>query len=124
MNTLPPATKVSAAFRAANPHLYGPNPSPPIPNPEPVEQPPALASAGEGEAPRTGRPRVCFTLRRVRLLDTDAKYTSLKDVLDGLAISRLIPGDREEEISLECKQERVGSFAEEETIIEITTPTP
>lgn len=75
-----------------------------------------------GEAPGTGRPAVCFTLRRVRLLDTDAKHGSCKDLLDGLQYAGLIRGDREDQITLEVTQEKVAHRKDEETVIKIQYP--
>jgi len=106
------------------PALRKPNADPPpqIPHTEPEQQPPALAGAGGGEAQGARRPHVCFTLRRVRLLDVDAKYASLKSLLDALATCGAIPGDREDQITLDCRQEKVRHFKEEETIIQVTYP--
>jgi hypothetical protein len=93
-----------------------------ISNPESKQQPAALAGKGSGEAPGTERPHVCFTLRRVRLLDVDGKYSSIKDALDALCYSGALPGDREDQITLEVRQEKVKSFKDEETIITIDIP--
>lgn len=100
---------------------YDHHPDPQLPDAEPKEQARALDKNHEGEAPSAGRPLVRFTLRRVRLLDADAKYGSIKDLLDGLQFAGLVRGDKEEEIILEVRQEKVGSFKEEKTVIEITT---
>jgi hypothetical protein len=91
-------------------------------NPKSEQFPPALEVQSGREAPCTGRPHVCFTLRRVRLLDVDAKWGSVKDTLDGLQYSGLIPGDREDQITLEVRQEKVKSFKDEETIIVVEIP--
>lgn len=112
----------SRTFILANPHLYGHRTPPEVPDAKPAQRSEALAGDGEGKAPGTGRPLVCFILRRVRLLDTDAKWGSIKDLLDGLAIARLIPGDREGQIRLHVEQEAVPHFKEEETLIRITYP--
>ena len=82
----------------------------------------SLASTGKGKAQSARRPHVCFTLCRSRLLDWDAKYGVLKDLLDGLVIAGLIPGDREDQITGECKQVKVKSRKEEKTVIQITFP--
>jgi len=79
-----------------------------------------LAGDNEGKAPSARVPHVCFTLRRVRLLDIDAKFGSIKDLLDGLQYAGLIRGDREGEITLDVRQEKVSHYHEEETEIEIT----
>ncbi len=91
-----------------------------LPHTQQRERPAQLAPSSGGEAQGTGCPRVCFTLCRVRLLDVDAKYASVKDLLDGLAIAGLIRGDQEGQISLEVHQVKVRSFKEESTVITIT----
>ena len=94
-----------------------------LPHSQPRERPGKLAVDLPGEAPGPGCPLVRFTLRRVRLLDVDAKYSSVKDLLDGLANAGLIPGDQEGQIDLQVYQEKVGHFAEESTVIEIIEAT-
>lgn len=93
-----------------------------IPDAKPTQQTRALVADDAREAPRTGCAHVRYTLRRVRFLDVDAKYASTKDTLDSLATAGLIRGDREGEITLEVNQQKVGSYKEEETIIEIIYP--
>jgi len=112
----------SRAFVAANPHLYGHHTPSRLPNPECPQQAVALDTSGGRETPCPRRTCVRFVLRRVSLLDVDAKWGSLKDVLDGLATAGLIPGDREDQITLQCEQEKVAHYSEEETVITITTP--
>jgi hypothetical protein len=90
-----------------------------VPDSEPAKQAAALDGDGERKAPVTGRPRVRFVLCRVRLLDVDAKYGSVKDLLDGLATAGLIPGDREDQVSIEVHQFKVRHYEDEETLIEI-----
>lgn len=91
-----------------------------LPTTKPAQPAPALGATDEGKAQSARRPHVCFTLCRVKLLDWDAKYGVLKDLLDGLVIANLLPGDREDQITGECKQVRVSSYKNEKTIIEIT----
>lgn len=95
---------------------------PGVSHPKQRKQPKALARSDEGKAPRPGPPHVRFGLRRIQLLDVDAKWASVKDLLDGLQIAGLIRGDREGEITLEVTQERVTKKAEEGTIIDIENP--
>ncbi len=90
-----------------------------LPNPKPRERQASLAGDSEGKAQGAGCPVVRFTLRRVKLLDVDAKYASVKDLLDGLAIAGIIRGDKEGEIRLEVEQVKVGHYEEERTVIEV-----
>ena len=90
-----------------------------LPNAESSQQPGALVANGEGEAQCPIVPLVRFTLRRVKLLDIDAKYGSIKDLLDGLQYAGLIHGDREGEIRLEVNQQKVAHYKDEKTIIEV-----
>lgn len=113
---------VSEAVRKRNPELYGQtyiSPSVEIPDTEQCERSQELAGSDAGEAQSTECLRVVFTLRRVRLLDVDAKYSSTKDILDCLTFSGVIRGDKEGQISLEVCQEKVDSFKDEETIVEV-----
>jgi len=56
---------------------------------------------------------------RKQLLDVDAKYASVKDLLDCLTIARVIQGDKEGEITLEVNQRKVVKKEPEKTIIEV-----
>lgn len=103
---------------------HGHQASPPLPHAKPAKQTRALVGNHAGEARGTGCPRVRFTLCRVRLLDVDAKYGSIKDLLDGLQYANLLQGDREGEVTLEVIQERVSHYSEERTEIEIEYPEP
>lgn len=91
---------------------------------EQAQRPPALATKRKGKAQSAGCPCVRFTLCRVKLLDVDAKFSSVKDTLDFLAICGLIPGDKEGEITLEVSQVKVGTYAEEHTDVRIIYPKP
>jgi hypothetical protein len=104
------------------PTNYDNHTHPQIPNAESKQRARPLEQSDEGKASGTGRPRVCFSLLRTRLLDTDAKYGSVKDVLDGLAYAGLIPGDREDQITLEVQQVKVAHRKDESTVIQITYP--
>lgn len=118
--------RVSESVRRLNPKLYGQtyiSTSAELPDTEQCERPQELARSDAGEAQSTECLRVLFTLRRVRLLDVDAKYSSVKDLLDCLAFSGVIRGDKEGQISLDVRQEKVGSFKDERTIIEVYEPT-
>ena len=79
----------------------------------------ALAAGGEGKTPRPGLRHCRFTLLRLKLLDVDAKYASVKDLLDCLTIAGVIRGDKEGEITLEVVQEKVKKGAVEQTVIEV-----
>lgn len=93
-----------------------------LPDTQPTEQAGALAGDHAREAPGARCPHVCFTLVRVKLLDVDAKYGSIKDLLDGLQYAGLVHSDKEGEITLEVKQQKVRHYSEEKTIIEVTSP--
>lgn len=114
--------RVSEAVRKRNPELYGQSYIPAsaeLPDTEQRECPQELAGSDAGEAQSTECLRVVFTLRRVRLLDVDAKYSSTKDLLDCLTFSGVIRGDKEGQISLQVNQEKVSSYKGEITIIEV-----
>lgn len=90
-----------------------------VSNPEQGKPKVALESFGERKARGARCPVVRFTLCRVKLLDVDAKYASVKDLLDGLQYAGLIHGDKEGQITLEVLQEKVSSFKDEQTVIEV-----
>ena len=92
-----------------------------IPDAQQRQRTQPLARHGAGKAQGPECPLVRFTLRRVKLLDVDAKYGSVKDLLDGCTIAGLIRGDKEGQIRLEVEQEKVGHYEQEETIIFIDT---
>ena len=96
--------------------------NPELSNPQPSKQERALGANGTGKTQSARRPHVCFTLCRTKLLDVDAKYGSIKDLLDSLQYAGLIHGDREDQITLEVKQEKVAHRSEEKTVIEIEYP--
>ena len=89
-----------------------------LPDTKQRERAQALAAGSEGKTPRPGLRHCRFTLRRLKLLDVDAKYASVKDLLDCLAIAGIIRGDKEGEITLEVNQEKVVK-ASEETSVEV-----
>ncbi len=100
-----------------------------IPNTESQrDEAPALDGTDAGKtpsllcsSPRTEicRTRVRFTGFRVRPLDPDNFAGSVKDLLDGLRHAHLIEGDEWWRIELTTAQEKVKSYAEERTVIEI-----
>lgn len=89
---------------------------------EPEQQTTALVRDDARKAQGTRRTFIRFILFRTRLLDADAKWGSVKDVLDGLQHSRLIPGDREDQITLEVIQRKISHRKDERTVIEIEYP--
>jgi hypothetical protein len=93
-----------------------------LPHPEQCQRPEKLEEDHAGEAPGAGCPRVRFTLRRCKLLDVDAKYASVKDLLDSLTYAGLIPGDKEGQIHLEVIQFKADTYSDEATEIEIKYP--
>lgn len=92
---------------------------PALPHTEQRERPQALARRDEGETPRPGLRHCRFTLIRKSCLDVDAKYASVKDLLDCLAIAGVIRGDKEGEVTLEVNQRKVNKGEPETTIIEV-----
>lgn len=92
---------------------------PGLPDAEPPQQARALDCHDARKTPGAGCPLVSFTLCRVRLLDVDAKWGSVKDLLDGLQYAGLIHGDKEGQVRLAVWQEKVASFKDEKTVIEI-----
>ncbi len=85
------------------------------------DEAPALDGTDAGKTPSIRRTRIRFTGYRVRPLDPDNFAGSVKDLLDGLRHSKIIPGDEPWRIVLETTQKKVRSFAEEKTLIEIET---
>lgn len=114
----------SASLLAANAHDYGTThpTDAPLPDAEPAQQARALEPDHARKAQGAGRPLVRFTLRRVALLDVDAKWGSIKDTLDGLQYAGLIHSDKEGEIYLEVRQEKIAHRKDETTEIEIFAP--
>ncbi len=97
-------------------------PDPRLSDTKPAQQAGALDTDHARKASGARCPLVRFTLCRVKLLDVDAKYGSVKDLLDGLAYAGLIRGDKEGQICLEVEQVKVSHYAEEKTVIEIDYP--
>ena len=94
-----------------------------IPDSEPQHhQTPALDGAIQREKQGVGRIRVSFTGYRVRPIDPDGFAGSTKDLLDGIRRAGLIPYDSWRDITLETQQEKVKTYAEERTEIEIEIP--
>ena len=94
-----------------------------IPNSEPeCHQTPALDSANAGKEKGFPRIIVRFIGYRVRPLDPDNFAGGCKDLLDALRHSKLIPGDEPWRIIFETAQEKVKTYAEECTKIEIEIP--
>lgn len=78
---------------------------------------PTLGRPIQGEAQSLQRTRVRFTGFRVKPLDPDNFAGSVKDLLDGLRHSSLIPGDELWRITLETEQVKVGHYCDERTEI-------
>ena len=94
-----------------------------IPDSEPqYHQTPALDSADAGEEKSLHRTVVRFIGYRVRPLDPDNFAGGCKDLLDGLRHAGIIQGDEPWRIIFETTQEKVKTYAEERTVIEIETP--
>ena len=108
---------VSESTRLRNPSLYPTVLK--ISDTKQRERPKALERSNAGKAWSSGGIAVIFTLLRVQLLDVDAKYGSVKDLLDALAYAGAIPGDKEGQVDLKVEQVKVKHRKEELTIIEI-----
>jgi hypothetical protein len=106
-------------FSTAWLHAYQTRSRTKLPDAQPCERETPLACNSPREAQGAGCPFVRFTLLRVSLLDVDAKYASVKDLLDGLQRAQLIHGDKEGQVRLEVEQVKVSHYHEEKTIIEI-----
>lgn len=117
MNEIP--QKVSDSVRRRNPHLYGLSNRPAVPDTKQRQCPEALEVCDVGKAQSPGLLHCRFTLRRKSLLDIDAKYASVKDLLDCLVIAGIICGDKEGQITLEVNQFKVQKGEIETTKIEV-----
>ncbi len=76
--------------------------------------------ATEGKASHASRRAVRITSFRVRLTDPDNLCP--KYFIDALRYAGAIPDDRQEDIELTTTQEKVKTFSEERTLIEIEFP--
>ncbi len=95
----------------------------PLPDAKPErDKAAALGAAIQGEAKGIQRVVVRFTGYRVRPLDPDNFAGSIKDLLDGLRHSGILHGDEPWRIKLETEQEKVKSYDQERTEIEIVYP--
>lgn len=91
-----------------------------IPNSKPKRnQTPTLGSTIQGKTESLCRVKVRFIGYRVRPLDPDNFAGSCKDLLDGLHHYGLIKGDEPWRIIFETAQEKVKTYKEEKTLIEI-----
>jgi len=66
------------------------------------------------------RHRVRIISRRVRLCDPDNLVGGVKYFLDSLRLAEIIPEDDPKNLKLEVAEEKVGSYKDEETWMEIT----
>lgn len=66
------------------------------------------------------RHRVRIVSKRVRLCDADNLVGGVKHLVDALRISQVIPEDDPQAISLEVSQEKVSSYKDEETWVEVS----
>lgn len=94
-----------------------------VPHPKPKHhQKKPLDQAVRGEEKSLPRVTVRFVGYRVRPLDPDNFAGSVKDLLDGLRHMGAIAGDEPWRIRLETEQEKVGTYEEEKTVIQIIYP--
>ena len=83
----------------------------------------SVAEAGRKighESKSDSRHRVRIVSRRVRLCDPDNLVGGCKHLVDSLRIGGIIPEDDPESLILKVSQEKVSSYAQEETWVEIT----
>lgn len=106
--------RASASFLRANLSAGGG-----IPNTEPRQREAELAGDCQGEAQGPGLLHCRFTLVRKKLLDVDAKYSSVKDLLDCLVIAGIARGDKEGQITLEVVQRKTAKGQAEFTEITV-----
>lgn len=94
-----------------------------LPNSDPQQdQKAALDRAVPRKEEMLGRITLRYRLCRVRPLDPDNATGSVKDCTDGICRCGLIPGDDPTQITLIVEQEKVSSFSQERTEIEIEWP--
>ena len=83
----------------------------------------SVAASGReiGHKPQgLARHRVRIVSRRVRLCDPDNLIGGVKYFIDALRLAEIIPDDDPKAITLEVSQEKVSSYAHEETWVEVT----
>ena len=66
------------------------------------------------------RHRVRIISKRVRICDPDNLVGGVKYLVDSLRAADIIPEDDPQAITLEVSQEKVNSYKEEETWVEVT----
>jgi hypothetical protein len=72
------------------------------------------------ESGMSPRHRVRIVSKRVRLCDPDNLVGGVKHLVDALRIANIIPEDDPQAITLEVSQEKVSSYAQEETWVEVS----
>jgi hypothetical protein len=70
----------------------------------------------------SGRIILSYSSARQRLLDIDNLTGGTKFLTDALRYCGAIPGDQEDQITLQVSQKKVASKAEEKTTLQITWP--
>lgn len=72
------------------------------------------------ESGSPSRHRVRIVSKRVRLCDPDNLVGGVKHLVDSLRLAEIIPEDDPYAISLEVSQEKVSSYKDEETWVEVS----
>ena len=80
----------------------------------------AQGEAGD-ESSRILKHRVSIVSRRVNLLDPDNLVGGCKHLIDSLRVAGIIPEDTPQAIDLTVSQEKVSSYKDEETRVEVVT---
>ena len=92
------------------------------PEPEPAVKMESLgATQGEAgdESGGIRKHRVSIKSKRVNLLDPDNLVGGCKHLIDSLRLAGIIPEDTPEALELSVSQEKVSSYRDEETQVEV-----
>src|SRR5215471_21053197 len=106
--------RASLSFVKANPELFAAEP----------QRPPrkALERKVAGTEQSIERIVLRYRLCRCRLQDPDNAYAATKTLTDLLCRAGILPDDSAQKIRLEVEQEKVSSYTEQRTEIEIIYP--
>jgi hypothetical protein len=106
--------RASRSFIKANPEIFAPKPQRPARTP--------LVNPASGKTQSGNRYCVSFTIFRIRPLDEDNAFGSVKSCVDLLVGSGLLPSDSPETLKIEVEQAKVAHRKDQRTEITITWP--